>query len=126
MKYCFVIITTFLLANSCKNSATNFADRKLIIASKETVMVKELGLTLTNYGCGRQWQSEDGKNGIEKPYCNLEIKYKDSIINAGKDFNPIFIGDAEIKLDKINPWGVEEDSIPPGGCRILIKKFIRN
>ncbi len=88
--------------------------------------MKELDLAITNYGCGRQWESEDGKNGIERPFCNLEIKYKDSIINAGKDFKPIFIGNAEIQLDKINPWGTEEDSIPPGGCRIWVKKAIRD
>jgi hypothetical protein len=125
-KSSFLIAIIFFLSNGCSDSSGSFNDRKLIIASKETVKVKELDLAITNYGCGRQWESEDGKNGIESPFCNLEIKYKDSIINAGKDFKPIFIGDAEIQLDKINPWGTEEDSIPPGGCRIWVKKIIRD
>lgn len=119
------VITCSIMVTGCGNSAKEFMERKLIIASKQTVEVKELGLSITNYGCGRQWESVDGKNGIEKPYCELEIQYKDSIINAGSDYRPIFIGDAEIQLDKINPWGKEEDSIPPGGCRLLVKRVVQ-
>ena len=126
LKSSFLIAIIFFHCSGCSDSSGSFSDRKLIIASKETVTVKELDLSITNYGCGRQWISEDGKNGIERPYCELEIKYKDSIINAGNDFKPIFIGKAEIQLDKINPLGVEEDSIPPGGCRVWVKKYIQH
>ena len=119
-----VVVTYFIIVTGCGNSSKEFTERKLVIASKQTVKVKELGLSITNYGCGRRWESTDGKTGTERPYCELEIKYKDSVINAGNDFQPIFIGDAQIQMDKINPWGQEEDSIPPGGCRLWVKKVI--
>ena len=128
MKFTMIIIAgacSFIITNGCRNSSKEFTERKLVIASKQTVKVEELGLSITNYGCGRRWESADGKNGIERPYCELEIKYKDSIINAGNDFQPIFIGNAAIQMDKINPWGREEDSIPPGGCRLWVKKVVR-
>jgi hypothetical protein len=128
MKFIVIIIAVaagFILVSGCGNSAKEFTERKLVIANKQTVKVKELGLSITNYGCARKWESVDGKNGTEKPYCELEIQYKDTIINAGSDFKPIFIGDAVIQMDKINPWGKEEDSIPPGGCRLWVKKVVR-
>ena len=128
MKFIVIIIAVaagFILISGCGNSVKEFTERKLVIANKQTVKVEELNLSITNYGCARQWESADGKTGTEKPYCELEIKYKDSIINAGSDFKPIFIGEAEIQLDKINPWSKEEDSIPPGGCRLWVKKVIR-
>jgi hypothetical protein len=119
------VATCYILLEGCSNAAKDFTERRIVVGSKQTVKVKELGLSITNYGCGRKWESADGKNGIEKPYCELEIQYKDSIINAGNDFKPILIGDAQIQLDKINPWGKEEDSIPPGGCRLLVKKVVQ-
>ncbi|MEI2738273.1 MAG: hypothetical protein V9F01_05765 [Chitinophagaceae bacterium] len=79
-------------------------------------------MAITNNGCGRQWIEEDGKSGTEKPYCDLIIKYKDSIIHAGSDFKPVYIGNIEIVVDKMNPWGREEDSVPPGGCRVWVKR----
>jgi hypothetical protein len=128
MKFMAIIMAAascLIIVTGCGNSTKDFTERKLVIANKQTVKVKELGLSITNYGCARQWESADGKTGTEKPYCELEIQYKDSIINAGSDFKPIYIGDAVIQMDKINPWGKEEDSIPPGGCRLWVKKVIR-
>ena len=80
--------------------------------------IKELDLSITNNGCGRQWES-----GSEIPYCELIIKCKDSTIYAGSNFKPVYIGNIEIKLDRINPWGREEDSVPPGGCRVWVRKL---
>jgi len=63
------------------------------------------------------------KPGYESPYCDLVIRYRDSTVHAGSDFKPVQISNIEITLDRINPWGREEDSIPPGGCRLLIRKL---
>ena len=102
----------------CSSQPKEFTDKKLVIPSKQTVKIKELDLSITNNGCGRQWES-----GAERPYCDLVIKRNDSTLHAGGDFKPVYIGNIEITIDKINPWGKEEDSIPPGGCRVWIRKL---
>lgn len=115
----FIISAFFIVSAGCNSQLQKeFTERKLLIASKQTVTVKELSLSITNNGCGREWV-----DGAERPYCDLEIKRKDSIIHAGADFKPIYIGNIEIRIDKMNPWGRVEDSIPPGGCRLLVRKL---
>lgn len=116
------ISVCFFITVGCSSQPKPFTERKIIIASKETVKVPELNLSITNNGCERQWTTEDGKAGGESAYCGLVIQRKDSIIHAGSDFKPIYIGNVEITIDKMNPWGREEDSIPPGGCRVLVRK----
>lgn len=118
----FLIATCFLIASGCSYPTKPFTDRKIIIASKETVTVPELNLSITNNGCGRKWVSDDGKPMYEKPYCGLVVKQKGLTVNGGGDFKPIYIGNVEITIDKMNPWGVTEDSVPPGGCRVIVKK----
>ncbi len=114
-----IIAAFFIISAGCSSQLQKeFTEMKLVIASKQTVTVKELDLSITNNGCGREWVA-----GAERPYCDLEIKRKDSIIHAGGDFKPIYIGNIEILIDKINPWGREEDSIPPGGCRLWVRKL---
>lgn len=98
--------------------AGEFTDQRLVIANKETVRIKELDLSITNNGCGRQWES-----GEEKPYCELIIRRKDSTLRAGNNFKPVYIGNIEITIDRMNPWGREEDSVPPGGCRVWVRKL---
>jgi predicted membrane protein len=112
-------VTVFMLmASGCTTPPKQFTERRLVIASKETVSVNELNLSITNNGCGRQWEGN-----AERPYCGLVIKRKDSTIMAGNDFNPVYIGNIKIQLDKMNPWGREEDSVPPGGCRVIITRL---
>jgi hypothetical protein len=112
------IATYFFITAGCGNSAKEFKDKKLVIASKQTVKIKELDLSITNNGCGREWVA-----GAERPFCGLIIKRKDSTIHAGGDFKPVYIGNIEITMDRMNPWGREEDSVPPGGCRVWVKKL---
>ena len=120
----FAIVACFFTAAGCSSQPQKeFTEKKLVIASKETARVKELDLSITNNGCGRKWISEGDKPSFERPYCDLLIKYKDSTIYAGGDFKPVYIGSIEITLDRINPWGVAEDSVPPGGCRVWVKKL---
>ena len=119
----FAFAACFLLIAGCSSQPKPFTEKKIVIASKETVKVPELNLSITNNGCGRKWISEDDKPSFERPYCDLLIKRKDSTISAGGDFKPVFIGNIEITLDRINPWGREEDSVPPGGCRVWIRKL---
>jgi hypothetical protein len=116
----FAIITLFFMIAACSSTSQKiFTDKKLVIANKETVKIKELNLSITNNGCGRQWES-----GSERPYCDLLIKSKDSTIHFGRDFSPITIGDIQITIDKMNPWGRQEDSVPPGGCRLWVRKIL--
>ena len=107
----------------CSNPSKPFIEKKLVIASKETVKIPELDLSITNDGCGRKWVVKGDKPGYEIPYCGLLIKQKDSAIHGGSDFTPIYIGNVEITIEKMNPWGAEEDSVPPGGCRVLVRKL---
>ena len=106
------MIAWFLITAVCSNPSNDFTGRKLVIASNGTVKMKELDLSITNNGCGRKWIVLEGKAGGERPYCGLVIKHKDSTIYAGSDFSPVYTGNIEITLDKINPWGREEDSVP--------------
>lgn len=119
------LFASFIFTVQCSNnSIKEFSNKKIIIGSKETVKVKELDLIITNNGCGRKWiMNEKNKGGSEVPYCELVIKYKDSTILAGNNFDAIQIGDAEITIDRMNPWGVLEDSVPPGACRLWVKKL---
>ncbi len=119
----FAIAACFFITAACSSQTKEFTDKKLIIANKETVKIKELDLSITNNGCGRKWIVEDGKPAYERAYCDLLIEHKDSIIYTGGDFQPVQIGNIEITLDKMNPWGREEDSVPPGGCRVWLRKI---
>ena len=116
------ISVCFFITVGCSSQPKPFTERKIIIASKETVKVPELNLSITNNGCGRKWLSEEDKPSYERPYCDLIIKQKDSTITGGGDFKPIYVGNVEITIEKMNPWGVVEDSVPPGGCRVLVRK----
>ncbi|MEQ1676477.1 MAG: hypothetical protein ABL876_07245 [Chitinophagaceae bacterium] len=112
-----------LIVNGCGQNAPPFTEKRLVIASKETVKVPELNLTITNNGCGRQWMSEDGKPEYERAFCDIVIKLKDSSAWLGRDRNPVYIGNVKVLLDKMNPWGREEDSVPAGGCRVIVTKL---
>ncbi len=117
-----VIFANFLIAIGCSNPPKPFTERKIVIARNETVKVPELNLSITNNGCGRKWISEGDKPSYERPFCGLVVKLKDSTVTGGGNFKPIYIGNVQISIEKMNPWGVAEDSVPPGGCRVLVRK----
>jgi hypothetical protein len=119
-----VFISAFCFAAiACMYPPEKFTEKRLIIASKETVRIKELGMSITNGGCGRKWISEDGKPAYERPYCDLLVKIKDSTWRFGDSFEPLYIKNLKLVVDKMNPWGNAEDSVPPGGCRIIVTKL---
>jgi hypothetical protein len=119
----FVITACFFITTGCSSKPKEFTEKELVIASKQTIKVRELDLSITNNGCGRQWIVEEGKPAAERPYCDLVINRKGSTIHAGSDFKPVYIGNIEIVIDKMNPWGREEDSVPPGGCRVWVRRL---
>lgn len=100
-----------------------FTEKSILLLNKETVVIKEVDISVTNNGCGRKWISAEGQPSYEKAYCDLVIKNGDSTIHAGADYKPVYFGNIEIKLEKMNPWGKEENGIPPGGCRIWVRKL---
>lgn len=117
-----VTVATFFTLEGCGAPAKKFEEKKLVIPSKQTVRISEIDLSITNNGCGRQWVVDEGKTGTERPYCDLEINLGDSMIHAGGDFKPVSIGNIQITIEKMNPWGREDDSVPPGGCRVWVKR----
>lgn len=122
----FLALFFLLLLNcwfSCGLPDPPFKEGRYIIASKQTVRVPELDLSVTNNGCGRRWINEGGQPAYESEFCELLIKYKDSTISAGKNDAPVIIGNAKIQLDQVNSESQEEDSIPPAGCRVIITKL---
>lgn len=97
-----------------------FKEKRIVIGSRQSVTISELKMTITNGGCGRQWMSDGGG---ESPYCDLEVKMPDSTYHFGNSFKPLFIKNLKLEIDKMNPWNVTEDSVPPGGCRIVVTKL---
>jgi hypothetical protein len=116
-------VSLLALMISCSNPSKPFTERRIIIGNKETVKISELDLSITNNGCGRKWVSDGENPSYERPYCGLVIMRKDSMLNAGSNFDPVYIGNVKIEIDRMNPWGREEDSIPPGGCRVIVRKM---
>ena len=104
----------------CSNPPKPFTEKRIVLADKQTIRIEELDMTLTNRGCGRKWMMDKGG---EKPYCGLEVKVEDSVYQFGDSFAPLFIRNLKLEIDKMNPWGREEDSVPPGGCRVIVKRL---
>lgn len=112
-----------LLLTACMHPPKRFTEARLVIGSKESAGISELGMTIRNEGCGRKWISEGDKPSFERPFCNITVKYKDSTYYFGDSFAPLYITNLKLVIDKINPWGREEDSIPAGGCRIIVTRL---
>jgi hypothetical protein len=120
-KAVFFVIAYFLaIFPACMYPPKKFTEKRLIIANKETASINELGMSITNGGCGRKWMTD---NGGERPYCDITVKMKDSTWHFGDSFDPLYIKNLKLVIDKMNPWGREEDSVPPGGCRIIVSKL---
>lgn len=115
-----LLISIMCVLNSCADRET-FTEKSFVIRNKQTITVNQLDLSITNNGCGRHWVNEDGKPGIERPFCEIKLKRGDKTAVMGNDFKPVYIGNLLVQLEKINPWQREEDSIPPGGCKVLVK-----
>ncbi|NOT50772.1 MAG: hypothetical protein HOP10_05805 [Chitinophagaceae bacterium] len=107
-------------AAGCMHPPERFTEKILVIGSKQSASISELGMTITNGGCGRKWMAD---NGGERPYCDLTVKMKDSTYHFGSSFDPLYIKNLKLVIDKMNPWGREEDSVPAGGCRIIVKRL---
>lgn len=116
-------IILILLLTGCMYPPKKFTDKRLVIAAKETVTIPELNLSITNGGCGRAWTSENGQPAYEKVFCDISVKTKDSTYHFSRSGNELYIRNIKLQIDRMNPWGREEDSLPPGGCRILVTKM---
>src|SRR5687767_3265352 len=117
-----VIVAACFIITGCMNPPEAFTEKRIIVARKQTVVIPEIDLSITNNGCGRKWVIEKDKPAFERAYCDLVIQRDKTIIHAGKDSKPVYIGDLQIDIERMNPWGREEDSVPPGGCRIWVRK----
>jgi hypothetical protein len=115
-----IIAYSLAVTTACMYPPKKFTEKRLVIASKETVRINELDMSITNGGCGRKWMAD---NGGERPYCDLVVKTKDSTWHFGDSFDPLYIKNLKLVIDKMNPWSREEDSVPPGGCRIIVTKL---
>src|SRR5436190_8291061 len=117
MKIFMPAVILLLLTGACMNPPKRFTEKRLVIASKGSARIEELNMTISNAGCGRKWMIN---NGGEKPFCDLMVKMNDSTYRFGDSFEPLYICNYKLVIDKMNPWGGWEDSVPPGGCRIII------
>ena len=97
-----------------------FTEKRLVIASKETVRINELDMTITNNGCERKWMTE---SDFPRVYCDLLVKTKDSTWHFGSSFSPLYINNLKLVIDQTNLWETKQDSIPPGGCRIIVTRL---
>ena len=110
----------FFSATVCKGQPGKFTEKKLVIGCKQTVNIKELDMSITNNGCGRQWLLSHGKPGRLELYYDLVVKMKDSTYLFT---DTLYIRNLKLVIDKMNPWDKEEDGVPPGGCRVWVRKL---
>ncbi len=115
-------IVVMLASPGCGDRYRVFEDQRLIIPVNKTIRVKGADLSITNKGCGRKWMATEGKPAYEQPYCSLELRYNGKTSLFSEGYGPFYAGEMEVRIEKMNPWGGEEDSIPPGGCRVLVRK----
>src|SRR5687768_15315860 len=120
MKLFILVGSIFLLLTGCMYPPERFTEKRLVIGSKQSAHIDELGMTISNGGCGRKWMTNDAG---ERPFCDLTVKWKDTTYRFGDSFEPLYIHNVKLVIDKMNPWGREEDSVPAGGCRIIITRL---
>ncbi|MBK6825937.1 MAG: hypothetical protein IPG86_03225 [Chitinophagaceae bacterium] len=114
-----LLLTPVVFFSACNHHpGSGFTEKKYILKREETIRIPELDLQISNKGCGRQWTGDS-----ETPFCELELKATDTSFRFGQSFSPVYFRNLEIKVMQMNPWNREEDSIPPGGCRIWIHKL---
>ena len=117
----FIIGSIFLLCITTCSERQSFTQETFIIRKNQTIKLGQLDLSITNNGCGRKWVSSGDGQTEERPYCEILVKRGNKQVYIGNDFEPIYIGNLLIRLEQINPWQREEDSIPPEGCKLLVK-----
>lgn len=116
-----LLIIPVTVYSACMHHPGNaFTEKSYILKREENIRIPELDLQISNNGCGRQWMVD---NGGEKPFCDLELKASDTVFKFGRSFQPVYYKNLEIVVTQMNPWNIAEDSIPPGGCRIWIRKL---
>lgn len=116
-------IVLLIIIAGCMYPPKEFKDKRLVIGSGQTVHIEELGLSVTNKGCGRQWISENNQPAYERAFCEIDVKAKDSTYHFSHSGQPLYIKNIKLEIEQMNPWGREEDSIPAGGCRVLVTKL---
>jgi len=105
--------------SACNHHPGNsFTEKSYILKREQTIRIPELDLQISNKGCGRQWTDQS-----ETPFCELELKAADTSFRFGHSFSSVYFRNLEIKVMKMNPWNREEDSIPPGGCLVMVHKL---
>lgn len=117
----FLTACSLLVAGSCTQKTTNFTAKTIVVKRDETIRIRELGMSITNKGCGRMWMTD---NGGEQAFCELEVKVSDSVYRFGRSYDSLVIKDVSLRIDKMNPWNNMEDSVPGGGCRIVVTKLV--
>ena len=112
-----LLLTASLISCNGKGQTKTGMDKKIIVGKEKTVQVKEAGITITNEGVGREF----GESG-ERPFYHISVKKGDSTYRFPQKFEALYVDDLQLQMDKVNPWEREEDSVPPGGCRIHIQR----
>lgn len=100
-----------------------FKEKTITFGANQLISIAELGLTIKNQSCGRQWISTNGEPAYERAFCDITVKTKDSTYHFNTALDRFFIKNIQFDIEKINPWGKEEDSVPAGGCRIKVLKL---
>lgn len=119
---CLLLLLSATLACQHRSLSQDLLPGKYIIRANETVRIQGRSVQVTNKGCGRKWISNNNQPAFESAYCDIVIKSDDSTINTSGDNDPYYIDDLEIMVDRMNPWGAMEDSVPAGAIRIAVQQ----
>ncbi len=113
-----LVISISVTLNSCsaQKKSMELYNYTIILSPKQTKKVSGTDIILKLESCGRKWDT----HGEEWPFCDLYIKDKNADLRLSGLAGPIYIKTFIIKIIAINPWGVEENGIPAGGCKVNI------
>src|SRR5689334_3406589 len=103
------------------HSPVVFTEKVYFLNHDDSIYVNDLNVSIVNKGCGRQWRSGKGGPPFETVWCLIQVRHKNEPVQVLNSEGKIYSGEAEITVEKVNPGGAIEDSIPPGGCRIRVK-----
>jgi hypothetical protein len=99
-----------------------FTEKQYILASGDSVYVRELKISIHNKGCSMHWISEKDKPSYETAYCDLDVRHGNEQVQYLNNNEPVYAGEAEVTIGKINPWGTPKDSLPACNCNVTVKK----
>jgi hypothetical protein len=114
--------TICLLTFSGCQEPVQFTEKDYVLTSGDSLYVSELKITIHNKGCGTKWISEKDRSAYEVPYCSLEIRQDNEQVQYLNNNEPVYAGEAEVRIGKINPWGRPQDSLPAYSCMVMVKK----